>query len=101
MLDLILPKLNSAHDRIEKLKIIDALQEWELKIDPTENLSKYYQELLKEEDKMRTELSKNPTILQIIQGVITDLYVDWNRAKGFQRYKYFFFSLRYIFQITI
>ncbi|XP_008550977.1 Bardet-Biedl syndrome 7 protein homolog [Microplitis demolitor] len=85
MLDLILPKLNSAHDRIEKLKIIDALQEWELKIDPTENLSKYYQELLKEEDKMRTELSKNPTILQIIQGVITDLYVDWNRAKGFQR----------------
>ncbi|CAG5073462.1 Similar to BBS7: Bardet-Biedl syndrome 7 protein (Homo sapiens) [Cotesia congregata] len=85
MLDLIVPKFNSTYQLIEKLKIIDALQEWDLKIDSRENLSTYYQELLKEEDSMRAKLSKNPTILQIIQAVITDIYVDWNRAKGFQR----------------
>ncbi|KAH0552608.1 Bardet-Biedl syndrome 7 protein homolog [Cotesia glomerata] len=85
MLDLIVPKFNSTYQLIEKLKIIDALQEWDLKIDTRENLSTYYQELLKEEDSMRAKLSKTPTILQIIQAVITDIYVDWNRAKGFQR----------------
>lgn len=85
MLDLIVPKFNSTYQLIEKLKIIDALQEWDLKIDSRENLSTYYQELLKEEDSIRAKLSKNPTILQIIQAVITDIYVDWNRAKGFQR----------------
>lgn len=82
VLELILPRLKRARELCEQLKIIDALQQWEMKVEPEENLSSRYQELLKHEENIRKQFSEDPEILKRLNNAITDLYVDWERAKG-------------------
>ncbi|XP_011299492.1 Bardet-Biedl syndrome 7 protein homolog [Fopius arisanus] len=85
VLELILPRLDAADDLTQKLRILDALQEWEMKVEAEGNLSSDYQELLRQEEALRREMAKHPEILVRLHGVITDLYVDWERAKGSRR----------------
>ncbi|KAL6436979.1 hypothetical protein ACFW04_004954 [Cataglyphis niger] len=85
VLELILPRLNTAHDLIQKIKILDALEEWELKSNPKENLCSEYQELLEKETEIRSLMMKDTEILNRLHAIITDLYVDWERAKRSRR----------------
>ncbi|XP_050451845.1 Bardet-Biedl syndrome 7 protein homolog isoform X2 [Cataglyphis hispanica] len=85
VLELILPRLNTAHDLVQKIKILDALEEWELKSNPKENLCSEYQELLEKETEIRSLMMKDTEILNRLHAIITDLYVDWERAKRSRR----------------
>lgn len=85
VLELIMPRLEDAHILTEKLKILDALQELEMHSDPQENLCTDWQELLRDESAIRIKMTKGAETLQRLHGVVTDLYVDWERAKGSRR----------------
>lgn len=85
VLELILPRLNAAQDLIQKIKILDALEEWELKFNPKENLCSEYQELLEKETEIRSLMTKDTEVLNRLHAIITDLYVDWERAKRSRR----------------
>ncbi|KAK2581970.1 hypothetical protein KPH14_002410 [Odynerus spinipes] len=85
VLELIRPQLNAAHELIQKIKILDALQELELKTNPKENLSSQYQDLIANEQSIRSQMAKDTEILNRLHAIITDLYVDWERAKGARR----------------
>ncbi|EFN77388.1 Bardet-Biedl syndrome 7 protein homolog isoform X2 [Harpegnathos saltator] len=85
VLELILPRLNAAYDLIQKIKILDALDEWELKSNPKENLCSEYQEVLEKETETRSLMAKDTEILNRLHAIITDLYVDWERAKRSRR----------------
>ncbi|XP_031830282.1 BBSome complex member BBS7 isoform X2 [Nomia melanderi] len=85
VLELILPRLNAAHDLNVKVKILNALEEWELKENPKENLSLAYQELVQNEIEIKSQMAKDNEILDRLHGIITDLYVDWERAKRSRR----------------
>ncbi|KAK0159968.1 hypothetical protein PV328_007422 [Microctonus aethiopoides] len=82
ILELIHPRLESIHELKEKLKILDTLQELEMMNDTSGNLCTIYQKLLNEEDNLRMQIAKDPDNLQRLYGVVIDLYVDWQRAKG-------------------
>ncbi|XP_072746370.1 BBSome complex member BBS7 isoform X2 [Anoplolepis gracilipes] len=85
VLELILPRLKAAHDLIQKIKILDALDECELKSNPKENLCSEYQELIEKETELRSLMMKDTEILNRLHAIITDLYVDWERAKRSRR----------------
>ncbi|KYQ56997.1 Bardet-Biedl syndrome 7 protein [Trachymyrmex zeteki] len=85
VLELILPRLNAAYDLIQKIKILDALEEWELQSNPRENLCSEYQELLEKETEIRSLMAKDTELLNRLHAIITDLYVDWERAKRSRR----------------
>lgn len=85
VMELILPRLNAAYDLIQKIKILDALEEWELKSNPKENLCSEYQELLDKETEIRSLMMKDTEILNRLHAIIIDLYVDWERAKRSRR----------------
>lgn len=81
MLELILPQLNAAYDLVTNVKILNILEELELKENLKENLCTEYQELIQKETEIRFRLAKDNEILERLHAVITDLYVDWERAK--------------------
>ncbi|XP_025075584.1 Bardet-Biedl syndrome 7 protein homolog [Pogonomyrmex barbatus] len=85
VLELILPRLNAASELIQKIKILDALEELELESNPKENLCSEYQELLEKETEIRSLMAKDTEILNRLHAIITDLYVDWERAKRSRR----------------
>ncbi|KAI4482217.1 hypothetical protein M0804_008768 [Polistes exclamans] len=85
VLELVKPQLDAAHELIEKIKILDALEEFELKTNPKDNLCSQYQDLIANEQNIRSQMAKDTEVLNRLHGVITDLYVDWERAKGARR----------------
>ncbi|KZC08794.1 PREDICTED: Bardet-Biedl syndrome 7 protein-like [Dufourea novaeangliae] len=85
VLELVLPRLNAAHELITKVKILNVLEEWELKENPKETLCSEYQELLQTETEIKSQMTKDNAILDRLHAVITDLYVDWERAKRARR----------------
>ncbi|XP_066595790.1 Bardet-Biedl syndrome 7 protein homolog [Prorops nasuta] len=85
VLELIHPRIEATYELARKIQILDTLEEWELKRDPKENLCTEYQNLLEEESKIRVQKSKNPDMLSRLHAIVTDLYVDWERAKGSRR----------------
>lgn len=85
VLELVLPQLETAHELIQKIKILDALQEFELKANPKENLCSQYQDLIANEQSIRSQMAKDTEILNRLHAIITDLYVDWERANGARR----------------
>ncbi|XP_076397745.1 BBSome complex member BBS7 [Megachile rotundata] len=85
VLELILPRLNAAYELTMKIKTLNVLEEWELKENPKENLCSEYQELLQKETEIKSQMAKDSEILERLQAVITDLYVDWERAKRSRR----------------
>lgn len=84
-MEIILPRLKTAHDLTEKIIILDALEYWELKDNPIKNLGTEYQEIVKNEANIRIQIMNNKDILERLNAVIIDLYVDWQRAKGSHR----------------
>ncbi|XP_016910045.2 Bardet-Biedl syndrome 7 protein homolog [Apis cerana] len=85
VLELILPQLNAAYDLVTNVKILNILEELELKENLKENLCTEYQELIQKETEIRFRLAKDNEILERLHAVITDLYVDWERAKRSRR----------------
>lgn len=93
VLEIILPRLKTAHDLTEKIMILDALEYWELKENPKKNLGTEYQEIVKNELNIRAQMINNKDILQRLNAVVIDLYVDWQRAKGSHRFQFTIFLL--------
>ncbi|KAK9297601.1 hypothetical protein QLX08_008749 [Tetragonisca angustula] len=85
VLELVFPQLNAVDDLITKVRILNALEEWELKENPKENLCTEYQELLQKESEIKSQMAKDSELLERLHAVITDLYVDWERAKRSRR----------------
>ena len=56
-----------------------------MKNNPNELCTKY-QELIKIEPDLRKLIGKDSDILKRLYAVVTDLYVDWERAKNSRRY---------------
>ncbi|XP_034946390.1 Bardet-Biedl syndrome 7 protein homolog [Chelonus insularis] len=82
MLEKIFPQLKNAHELQENVQIINALHDWDMIDNPEETLGTHFQKLLKDEEDLKRKYDKNPKALQEIQTIITELYVDWKRAKG-------------------
>ncbi|XP_017877662.1 Bardet-Biedl syndrome 7 protein homolog isoform X2 [Ceratina calcarata] len=85
VLELILPRLNAVHGLITKIKILNALEEWELKENPKENLCSEYQELVQNEGETKSQMARDNELLERLHAMIVDLYVDWERAKRSRR----------------
>lgn len=84
VLELILPRLKEAQELIQKIKILDALDTWEMKNTP-EELCTEYQKLIKNETDLRQKMTRDSDILQRLHAAVTDLYVDWERARNSRR----------------
>lgn len=81
---MILPRIIECKELTRKVKLLDYLETWELKNNPSE-LCTEFQELIINETELRQKMMKNSDLLQRLQSVVTDLYVDWERAKGRRR----------------
>ncbi|XP_011498445.1 PREDICTED: Bardet-Biedl syndrome 7 protein homolog [Ceratosolen solmsi marchali] len=84
VLELILPKLTTLNELVEKINILDTLDTWEMKNNPADMCTEY-QNLIKNESDLRQQMTKSCDALQRLHAIITDLYVDWERAKGSRR----------------
>lgn len=67
---------------MRKVKILDALQEWELKSNPEQNLCTEFQELLKNETALRAKAGKDGELQKKLYSVVEHLYLDWKRVRG-------------------
>ncbi|XP_014209143.1 Bardet-Biedl syndrome 7 protein homolog [Copidosoma floridanum] len=84
VLELVMPRLKEVSELTEKIKILDALETWEMKSNPSELCSEY-QELVRCESELREKMLMNSNALQRLHAAVTDLYVDWERAKNSRR----------------
>ena len=84
VIELIFPKLKEAKELMEQNKILDALEEWEMKNNPAD-LCSAFQQLINKEGELRIKHKRDFGGLKRLQGIIVDLYVDWERAKGSRR----------------
>ncbi|KAL7306843.1 hypothetical protein TKK_0001004 [Trichogramma kaykai] len=84
VIELIYPKLTQAKTLLERIKCLDALEEWEMKNNPKE-LCTEYQYIINDETELRAKYKNDPHALKRLQGIVVDLYVDWERAKGSRR----------------
>lgn len=85
MLELLLPRVQKVSKLHKEVKILNALNELELKSNPAENLSTKYQKLIENEASIKAEVAKDPEGLRRLYAVVTDLLVDWERSKGSRR----------------
>eukprot|EP01035_Chromulina_nebulosa_P016891 gene16891-22379_t len=83
-LHLIRNKLEYQISLARKMDLVEAVQEIAMQQDNSDNtslswLSAEYAEILKNQDLIRDEFKKRAKSLEYLSGIITDLYVDWNR----------------------
>lgn len=65
------------------MQLVDAIQELAQQDNTNSDwLSKEYQEILKEQERIRQQFKNRDRSLEYLSGIITDLYVDWNRIQG-------------------
>lgn len=80
-LKLIDPKLTYTLGLSRKVEIIEALKDIKLQTDIS-FLSAEYQEVIKDGPKFEREFKNQARALEMLYGLITDLYVDANKFKG-------------------
>ena len=81
-LSLIREKLEYQLSLSRKMELIDAIQEITLQEPDTRWLSVEYAEILRDKDIIRKEFGNREKSLEVMSGVITDLFVDWHKLKG-------------------
>ncbi|KAI4462734.1 bardet-biedl syndrome 7 protein [Holotrichia oblita] len=83
VLKIIDPKLKSHTELSNKITLLDALHELEVNDASSMScLSSKYKELLENEKELRLEFTSQPSYLDRLYGIITDLYVDFYKLKG-------------------
>ncbi|EFA01565.1 Bardet-Biedl syndrome 7 protein homolog-like Protein [Tribolium castaneum] len=83
VIKLIEPKLIKQKDLNNDIKLLNALNE--LEVTEEENrtcLSEKYRNLLANEKELRREFQSQPDYLDRLYGIVTDLYIDYNKFKG-------------------
>ena len=81
-LSLIREKLEYQLSLSRKVDLIDAIQEITLQESDTRWLSVEYAEILRDKETIRKEFSQREKSLEVLSGVITDLFVDWHKLRG-------------------
>ncbi|KAF2879488.1 hypothetical protein ILUMI_26683 [Ignelater luminosus] len=83
ILKLIDPKLRSHSKLVDDISLLDALHELGVNDEETLNsLSPKYRNLLENEKELRAYYSGQPAYLDRLYGIITDLYIDYNKFKS-------------------
>lgn len=65
-----------------KMQLVDAVQEIAMNENSTDWLSSEYVEILNDQETIRKEFKNRDKSLEYLSGIITDLYVDWNKLQG-------------------
>ncbi|EDV24847.1 uncharacterized protein TRIADDRAFT_25051 [Trichoplax adhaerens] len=81
-LNIIHPKMEQQLSLAKRVQIIDALKELEVSEGGTTCLSESYREILANAEQLREEFKKQPSRLERLSGMITDLYLDTYKFKG-------------------
>ncbi|XP_013079429.2 Bardet-Biedl syndrome 7 protein homolog isoform X1 [Biomphalaria glabrata] len=81
-LRLIHPKLEEQLLLAKKVQLIDALKELQVNEPDLSFMAPEYQEILKESEKLKAEFKRQPSHLERLYGMITDLYIDKFKFKG-------------------
>jgi Bardet-Biedl syndrome 7 protein len=81
-LSLIREKLEYQLSLTRKMELIDAIQEITLQEPDTRWLSVEYAEILRDKELIRKEFGNREKSLEVMSGVITDLFVDWHKLRG-------------------
>lgn len=77
------PKLNGHIQLANKVALMDALQELEINDEESVGyLTENYRNLLVNKASIRAEFSSQPSYLDRLHGIITDLYIDYYKFKG-------------------
>lgn len=77
------PKIVHYNKLTKDYQILQALIDLDIRNDEEfETLSEDYQDLLKNQRQIEAEFKKQPTILNRIYGILTDLYIDKFKFKG-------------------
>ncbi|XP_017775977.1 PREDICTED: Bardet-Biedl syndrome 7 protein homolog [Nicrophorus vespilloides] len=83
VLNMIDPKLNGHIQLANKVALMDALQELEINDEESVGyLTENYRNLLVNKASIRAEFSSQPSYLDRLHGIITDLYIDYYKFKG-------------------
>jgi Bardet-Biedl syndrome 7 protein len=65
------------------MQLVDAIQELSMQDNNYQDwLSPEYQEILKDQETIRNQFKNRERSMEYLAGIITDLYVDWNRIQG-------------------
>ncbi|KAH9495726.1 Bardet-Biedl syndrome 7 protein [Bulinus truncatus] len=81
-LRLIHPKLEEQLLLAKKVQLIDALKELQVNETDLNFMAPEYQEILKDSDKLKADFKKQPSHLERLYGMVTDLFIDKFKFKG-------------------
>ena len=81
-LSLVRPKLDYQISLARKMEIVDSIQEITMQESDTSWLPSEYKDILVNQELIRKEFKLRLKSLEYLSGIITDLYVDWNRLNG-------------------
>lgn len=82
-LGLIRVKLEHQLSLTRKMQLVDAIQEITMQDDESSAwLSAEYTEIQKNQETIRQEFKRRDKSLEYLVGIITDLFVDWNKLHG-------------------
>lgn len=81
-LSLVRPKLEYQLSLANKMEILDSLEEITQQETDKSWLQKEYVDILANQKEIRKEFKQRAQALQLLSGIITDLFVDWHRLNG-------------------
>ncbi|XP_075247418.1 BBSome complex member BBS7-like [Convolutriloba macropyga] len=82
VLNLIHPKMEYQIMLAKKVQLIDGLKDLQMQEDDLNFLAPEYQEIIEQEQKIRSEYTRQPAHLERLYGMVTDLFIDKFKFKG-------------------
>jgi len=86
ILELLAPKFEYYQGIAQKYQMLNALKELENQEGNSSFLSRDFQDVLKNAEEIQKNYKLQPKKLQLLRGIVTDLYVDRAKAKGIQNF---------------
>lgn len=81
-LSLIRPRLEHQISLARKMELLDALQEITMQETDTRWLAPEFADMVRDQETIRKEFKSRARSLEYLCGIVTDLFVDWNRMRG-------------------
>ena len=82
VLRLIHPKMEYQIMLAKKVQLIDGLKDLQMQEQDLSFLAPEYQEIIEQEEKIKSEFTRQPAHLERLYGMITDLFIDKYKFKG-------------------
>ena len=60
----------------------EAIKEVEMQENDTQWMNKEYKDILKDQEAILAQMKERPKTLEYLAGIVTDLYMDWNKMRG-------------------